>query len=426
MTAVVFAGPSLHGEMLRPASGIEFRPPAAQGDVYRAVRDGFRVIAIIDGYFEGLPSVWHKEVLFALERGVGVYGASSMGALRAAELDTFGMVGIGRIYRWYRDGFVTDDAEVALVHGPAEAGFIPLSEPLVNVRATIDATRAAGLVDDGQARLLLDAAQRIYYADRSLDAVAEAAGLPHHTATLRDLRVDQKKRDALAMLSILADPAIGITAPAVGFQLERTIFWEAAVRSWGSIDPDVRTALDELRIADPECFSSLRREAMTAILLRREAVHRGLDAAPDELRSTVKQFRLARGLTTQAALEAWLADNGMNNKRMMRMMRDQVLQDAAARALGGLQLEEVMGDLLKVSGRYVTLLAEGRARPRVENGGGYPAPPPVLLSWFASRWTGGPPADVDSMVESLALDSRQALYSLIARAYLSSLDRNGD
>jgi len=39
-----------------------------------------------------------------MSRGVHVFGASSMGALRAAELAAFGMVGFGRIYDLFRTG----------------------------------------------------------------------------------------------------------------------------------------------------------------------------------------------------------------------------------------------------------------------------------------------------------------------------------
>ncbi len=89
-------------------------------------------------------SVWHKEVLHAIDLGVRVLGASSMGALRAAELDRFGMEGVGEIYAYYRDGWLTADADVALLHGAAEDDYRPLSWPMVNVRATVGALAADG------------------------------------------------------------------------------------------------------------------------------------------------------------------------------------------------------------------------------------------------------------------------------------------
>ena len=64
----IFVGPSLHG-ITRAAIGAEnldFRPPAICTDVTNAVLDGVTVIGIIDGYFETVRSVWHKEILYAL------------------------------------------------------------------------------------------------------------------------------------------------------------------------------------------------------------------------------------------------------------------------------------------------------------------------------------------------------------------------
>jgi hypothetical protein len=78
---VVFAGPSLFGCEIK-APDVEFRPPAAQGDILQAVHDGASVIGTVDGCFESVASVWHKEILYALSRGVRCLGAASMGLAR--------------------------------------------------------------------------------------------------------------------------------------------------------------------------------------------------------------------------------------------------------------------------------------------------------------------------------------------------------
>ena len=136
MKAVVFIGPSLalaDAQAHCAASGVEsiaWRAPARMGDVYRATLQGPDVILIIDGYFEQVPSVWHKEVLFALSQGVQVWGASSMGALRAAELHAFGMRGIGRIFEAYASAAINDDDEVAIVHGQGDGRFALASEAM--------------------------------------------------------------------------------------------------------------------------------------------------------------------------------------------------------------------------------------------------------------------------------------------------------
>lgn len=92
---IVFSGPSISRDAVEAVQGVEWQAPVSQGDVYRAAQTAPDVIAIIDGYFEGVPSVWHKEILWAMSRGIHVFGASSMGALRAAELHSFGMRGCG-------------------------------------------------------------------------------------------------------------------------------------------------------------------------------------------------------------------------------------------------------------------------------------------------------------------------------------------
>ncbi len=49
----------------------------------------------------------------------------------------FGMKPIGAIALAYASGALDDDAAVALSHGPAELGFPPVTEPLVNVEPTL-------------------------------------------------------------------------------------------------------------------------------------------------------------------------------------------------------------------------------------------------------------------------------------------------
>ncbi|MCA9708626.1 MAG: TfuA domain-containing protein, partial [Myxococcales bacterium] len=104
------------------------------GDVYRLVASGVRIIVLIDGIFHGAAAIWHRELLEAMDHGICVIGASSMGALRAAELHALGMIGVGTIFEWYRDGLIDGDDEVALLHSEADDGYRLLSQPLVNTR----------------------------------------------------------------------------------------------------------------------------------------------------------------------------------------------------------------------------------------------------------------------------------------------------
>src|SRR5947207_12902744 len=137
MTTIIFAGPSLPPRARPHIAGLEWRPPLRRGDLYLAALRRPALIGVVDGYFETVPTVWHKEILWAMSQGIHVYGAASIGALRAAELDTFGMRGVGAIYGAYRDGVLEDDDEVAVLHGPEELGYPQLPAGMVNTGCTL-------------------------------------------------------------------------------------------------------------------------------------------------------------------------------------------------------------------------------------------------------------------------------------------------
>ena len=90
-----------------------YKRPIKRGDLGHDIKENPDIIGIIDGVFHQNSSVGHKEILNVINKGITVVGASSMGALRASELDDLGMVGIGYVYRQYRSGAITSDDDVA-------------------------------------------------------------------------------------------------------------------------------------------------------------------------------------------------------------------------------------------------------------------------------------------------------------------------
>src|SRR5215469_388949 len=160
---LVYLGPSLplaEAKSILPAA--TYRPPAKQGDIVSdIVNFNPDYVILIDGEFRQNLSVWHKEIVYALQfpSVKAVYGAASMGALRAAELDWLGMVGIGKIYEWYRDSITEDDSEVALNYSAfAFKDYAPLTVPLVDIRAA---------VTDEAGKLFLEAVRQVSYGDRT-------------------------------------------------------------------------------------------------------------------------------------------------------------------------------------------------------------------------------------------------------------------
>jgi hypothetical protein len=205
---VLFAGPSLHGDIvggrLAAAPEIVCRGPAAQGDVAAAALDGAMAIGLVDGRYEDVAAPWHKEILFALSEGVAVYGGGSLGALRAAECAHFGMIGVGEVFARYMSGDLVDDSAVAQLHAPAELDYMPLTEALVNVEATIRRLAARGSIGPAQAAALEASARALFFKRLTFQSVVEGAGAPTSLiALLADNRVDQKRQDALALVAQL-------------------------------------------------------------------------------------------------------------------------------------------------------------------------------------------------------------------------------
>lgn len=205
----VFVGPSLgRYRPSYPGVDLDYRPPASQGDVIAAAVDGPKAIILIDGFFEHVPAVHHKEILWALDQGVSVYGAASIGALRAAELGRFGMTGVGKIFESFESGELECDDEVALVHGPAEVNYEPLSEPLVNIRSTLSSALNVGVVEENFADLLINRAKATFYPERSfcrlfrdLDDQADRVSAERLASWLPSGMLDQKRIDAMACLA---------------------------------------------------------------------------------------------------------------------------------------------------------------------------------------------------------------------------------
>jgi len=207
---IVFLGPSLDcasAEKILPA---EYRPPAKRGDLITAAREGAEIIGLIDGVFHQESAVAHREILAALKGGIRVVGSSSMGALRAAEMDTLGMVGIGEIYRMYKSGELIADDEVALVFDPVSGK--SLSEPLINIRFTLKRALDEGMIDAAAHETLLASARSLFYPKRTYRAIVSGSDEAVDTKTRERFLAwvdtnacDQKRNDAIDALRYIAD-----------------------------------------------------------------------------------------------------------------------------------------------------------------------------------------------------------------------------
>ncbi len=333
---VAFLGPSLPAAEALALGPISLRPPARAGDVHALLPARPLAIALVDGLFEAAPSVWHHELLAALAAGVQVFGGGSMGALRAAELASHGLVGVGRIFAGYRDGTLTGDDEVALLHASAAHGHRPLTVPLVDVRRAVDEALAAGLVEPREAARLVRGAAGLFYQDRSWARIVEAAGLPvDRAAVLRRFlpgAPSQKAEDARATI-------------------EAALAWARARRA-GAPPPACprrpppptqarRLALDAARalVGHAEVAG---REVLAALASRADAGRLAADGLMRLLLAAqARSLGLAPGEVEVADAERrWLAALGVRARDRDRFLAACALDDGEARRLAeGLALE---------------------------------------------------------------------------------------
>ena len=163
------------------------------------------LVAIIDGEFYQSLAVSPKEILPFLEKGVRVYGAASMGALRAVELEKFGMIGVGRVFRLFRLGLLDCDDEVALTYCPWT--YESQSEPLVNTRYALRAATGRRILTRAEARTILDRLKSTYFPERTrvlMLHIARGVLGPERAAALGGFLAAQpvnvKTRDARSLL----------------------------------------------------------------------------------------------------------------------------------------------------------------------------------------------------------------------------------
>lgn len=165
MKIVVYTGTSISHRDARKILEAEYRPPVKRDDIRRLMKSPPDVIGIIDGGFFDSAAVAHREIIEALKSGITVVGGGSMGALRASELDSYGMIGVGEIYEMYKNGILESDDEVAVTFD-AET-LEPLSIPLVNARRTVERALETGILTEEQASAIVDVARKLFYPERN-------------------------------------------------------------------------------------------------------------------------------------------------------------------------------------------------------------------------------------------------------------------
>jgi hypothetical protein len=413
----VFLGPTIPVDEARAICVATYLPPVTMGDIYALQDKRPSTIAIIDGTFQDAPAVWHKEILYALDLGTRVIGASSMGALRAAELHPFGMEGVGAIYEAFRDGIYNDDDEVAVVHAAREHNYRPLSEAMVNIRSALAEAFARKLIGSETRDELVRQTKRLFYPDRSWPAVFEIARRMDLPASeieglelyVRSEKPSAKRADAVLLLRALAaEPATGRpanTPKAPSF--EATWFWNRMVESerqrraagapWDGLDSAVNQAAvaRHVRLFEKD-RSDLLRSALLMYFLEREAER--LEGSADRLQPVDRVDRLENVF-----------------KRLMSTLRAEIDRYLPLELRRRGELQRVCR---RVEQKWGALAVRGISEPTIKAAG---ISEEALMSWTVERLGLAPVGNegIDALVDHLGFSSLEELLREAVAEYLS-------
>jgi hypothetical protein len=379
----IFTGPTIPPREAAALLDAVYLPPVKQGDVLRVTGRNPVAIGIIDGYFEHVPSVRHKEVLWAMAQGIHVFGASSMGALRAAELTAFGMEGVGKIFEDFRCGRLEDDDEVVVTHGLAEVNYLSMSEAMVNIRYTLQRAVETGVVSPETGEVMVRVAKGLFYPERTypriLQLVSEQAVPAEELLTFRGWlpkgRVDQKREDAVSLLRAIREKlASGLGRKQVAFSFAYTDVW-GHLRSQVSdlpLDTDsgaenllLGRLLDEVRLCSLPFYTSAHQGAMLRLLLLDEAHRRGMASSREALAETTDLFRLEHGLLTKADVEQWLRAQDLTYDQAARFLEEEDLLKRVVDDIGEPRVLRMLPNYLRKEGSYADLLSRAREKQQV-------------------------------------------------------------
>lgn len=336
MRAVIFTGPSLSPQEAGRILDAIYLPPAKQGDVVSAMyRFQPDVIGIVDGAMHPHLAVWHKDILFALENGVAVYGSSGVGAVRAIEVRHAGMVGVGMVFEQLRGRGVFSDDEVMVVYEEKGGDYKRLSESAVNLRATFRAAQERAVVDAAGCEMLVEIAASIPYQDRTLPLIfrkaSERGMSPGLIGRLEEFcereYVDLQKLDAVALVETIRDlperDAAGRNRNVID-DMDTPILHILKYRDRDICHDGVNMPLyalgDYVAVNHPET-GALAARAQNRYLSECLADIFSVEACEDEIAAEAASFRKRHGLGDDSSFQTWIRDNDLIMEEFNEIMR---------------------------------------------------------------------------------------------------------
>jgi TfuA protein len=210
---IVYLGPTLSREEAIKILDADYRDPAKKGDFLMLSRDSDekKYVGFVDGVFlhDYPPSpieVYH----LATRKNIDLIGASSLGALRAVELEKFGMKGIGKIFQLYKNGIINADDEVAVTF--VRENNILQSEAMIDIRFNLFLAYKKGIITNQTKKRFAKIAKNIYFPFRNYEDIIKLTQqqfplihneLESFRSYILKNRDSLKARDAIKLLKYL-------------------------------------------------------------------------------------------------------------------------------------------------------------------------------------------------------------------------------
>ena len=189
--------------------------PIKRGDIYNDINHRFNSIAIIDGRFDQTLAVSPSEIQDGIRSGLRIYGSSSMGALRAAELNSFGMIGVGKIFDYIKNSLLFRDDFVGQVF--SENNKYLKSYSYIDFFFSAKKLVKEKKIDSESARLLCRIYSNLYYTERNrlgllqkIQTYKDCTKLTKSAEIVFKCNYSQKKTDALELLKKIQKDCIEI------------------------------------------------------------------------------------------------------------------------------------------------------------------------------------------------------------------------
>jgi TfuA protein len=218
---IIFIGPSLNHDKARRIFQADYRAPAKKGDLMMLLTsysnsteepNSTNFVGLVDGLFlQDYPPTPIEVYQLLSNKNFHVVGGASIGALRAIELEKFGMVGIGKIFELFRNGATDADDEVAVTFQQG-AGEDIQSEAMIDIRFNLFVACRKQIITDRVKRAIAKTAKSIYFPYRNYTHVLEQTRLDFpelstqldlFSAYINENRLSLKEHDAIKVVEYI-------------------------------------------------------------------------------------------------------------------------------------------------------------------------------------------------------------------------------